>query len=381
MKKMGMVLAGMCLGLLPAALFCQVQPKAGLIEIGAHLDEVYRYSAESNNDPGPDDVYWTGYDTLNTEVLILTLSGKLTDQLDWEFNNAFAWPAWNRGVPGSDFALTVLDANMEWKIMDQIGLVFGRQLVPTLLSNVPHQLSVIHTANPPLVLIGGYNGNMTPLPSYQTALGLDINFADFYLNALLYNGELFGANALPGGNDTGSQPDTDKMKGWNLNIGYDGKVGPGNLKARGFYFQESSDTTQSEPGDDSSISGYGIGAIYDAKVVFVGAEFASHTQDPDDPGYNSVTQYGYYGLLGGRISSLELALRYDFVDYTNQTNSDRQGAEDTDTETWYTFAVNYHINEWAALGLDYVIKYPEVPPNTDYPNINELSLIAELDLL
>jgi len=381
MKNLWAILAAVGLAAIPVGLYGQVQTRAGLLDIGAHLDVVYRYSAESNNNPGSDEVYWSGYESLNAETMILALSGTVNEQLSWEFNNAFGWPVWTQGVPDSNFALMVLDANMKWRIVDPLGLIIGRQLVPTLLCNGPHSMAVLHTANFPLVLTGGYNAAMVSPPTYQTGIGLELNFADFYINTVYYNGELVGGNALPGGNDTGSEQDPDKMKGWNTAIGYSGEVGPGKLKARGFYFQESSDLNQTEPEDDSSIAGYGLSAIYDAKIIFVGAEFMSATRDPEDEGAESVTQYGYYGLVGGRISSVELAFRYDFVDYTNQSNADYPGAEDTNTETWYTFAINYLINEDATIGIDYVLKYPEAPEDTDYPNINEISVIAELDLL
>ena len=377
-KVVGLILALMLL--IPVGLYAQVEAAAGSITIGVHLDAAFRYSAE-DKDKG-----WNGYETFNGEALVLGLSGKIGDNLAWRFQEAFilphylnsgksgVYPSTSANVPDItvDHPVT-LEACAQWKPIDQLGITIGRVLVPTAIANVPHMLKVHHMANPPLIITGGFNNDgLFPLPTYQTGVALDINFSGINVNYMLYNGELAGQ--VPLGNDLAQ--DLDKSKGGNVAVTYNGDVGPGKLTARAFYFQEYSNIpgdVMAEDVDDASISGWGIGVMYDADNYFGGVEYVTNTLDPEDEGMDSVTGYGYYILLGARFSSIEAAFRYDFIDW-----SDLDTDKDTDTETWYNIAVTYLVNDNTGLGVGYTFKQPE---GDDLPNIDELQVFVELDLL
>jgi len=368
-KVVGLILALMLL--IPVGLYAQVEAAAGSITIGAHLDAAFRYSAE-DKDKG-----WNGYETFNGEALVLGLSGKIGDNLAWRFQEAFVLPTYNQGVVELILDPTTLEACAQWKPIDQLGITIGRVLVPTAIANVPHMLKVHHMANPPLIITGGFNGGLFPLPTYQTGVAFDVNFSGIDVNYMLYNGELAGQQVL--GSDLAQ--DLDKSKGGNVAVTYNGDVGPGKLTARAFHFQEYSDITDALAtalgvDDDASISGWGIGVMYDADNYFGGVEYVTSTLDPEDKDVKSKTGYGYYILLGARFSSVEAAFRYDFIDW-----SDLKGAKEKDTETWYNIAVTYMINDNAGLGVGYTIKQPEEPAGADYPSINELQVFVELDLL
>jgi len=373
MKRLMVILAIATLLAIPVGLYAQVEAGAGSIKIGAHIDTTYRYSAEDNNDPDVDEVYGAGYDTFNAENVILGLSGKVGDKVLWKITEAFDL---NTGG-----VATLLDANVEWKIIDQLGLIVGRQLVPTALANVPHMMKVHYLANVPLMISGGYNnlGWLLPLPTYQTGLGIDVNFSGLNLNYTIYNGELAGV-APAGGNDLLTE--NDKSKGGNIAVGYSGELGPGKLAARAYYFSEESDTNFTPEPDSSHIAGWGLGALYNADNFFVGAEYVNKSIDfektIDDLNYD---QYGWYGLIGGRFSSIEVLLRYDFIDYTSLNDDDINGVEDVDTEQWWNFGVNYLINDNTTIGVGYVWKIPEEPDGIDYPNVDEFVINVELDIL
>ena len=128
--------------------------------------------------------------------------------------------------------------------------------------------------------------------------------------------------------------------------------------------------------DDSSISGWGIGVAYNADNYYGAIEYVNITTDPEDPNTDTTNSYGYYILAGGKFSSFDVGLRYDFIDWT-----DADAAKDYDTEYWVTLAVNYLINDNATLGINYVYKQPEEPDGADYPNIDEIAVYMELDLL
>ena len=409
-KVVGLILALMLL--IPVGLYAQVEAAAGSITIGVHFDAAFRYSGKDENkvwrdidDDGTlDQEDWNGYETFNGEALILALSGKIGDKVNWRFQEAFVLPYYlNSGMSGVypstlgelDHPVT-LEACAQWKPIDQLGITIGRVLVPTAIANVPHMLKVHHMANPPLIITGGFNGKLNSLPTYQTGVALDVNFAGINLNYMLYNGELEGQDFTFGGSDLAI--DVDKSKGGNVALTYNGDVGPGKLTARAFYFQEYSDITDDLAAglgvdDDASISGWGIGVMYNADNYFGGVEYITNTLDPEDPDNPATpnidesetqTGYGYYVLLGGRFSSIEFAFRYDFIDW-----SDLDAHKDKDTETWYNIALSYLINDNATIGIGYTIKQPEKPDDdtatpvdeSEIPNIDELQVFLELDLL
>jgi len=398
-KVVGLILALMLL--IPVGLYAQVEAAAGSITIGAHFDAAFRYSAEDKDKVVNGETVDWGYETFNGEALILALSGKIGDKVNWRFQEAFVLPTYANYDDGMDvepWLITpiTLEACAQWKPIDQLGITIGRVLVPTAIANVPHMLKVHHTANPPLIITGGFNGALWPLPTYQTGVALDVNFAGINLNYMLYNGELEGQDFTFGGSDLAI--DVDKSKGGNVALTYNGDVGPGKLTARAFYFQEYSDITDDLAAglgvdDDASISGWGIGVMYNADNYFGGVEYITNTLDPEDPDNPATpnidesetqTGYGYYVLLGGRFSSIEFAFRYDFIDW-----SDLDAHKDKDTETWYNIALSYLINDNATIGIGYTIKQPEKPDDdtatpvdeSEIPNIDELQVFLELDLL
>jgi len=379
MKKLMTILAVLTILAIPVGLYAQVEAGAGSVKIGVHIDAAYRYSPEDNKDPDPDEVYWPGYDTINAENVILGLSGKVGDKVLWKINEAFDL--------GTVPTATLLDANVEWMIIDQLGLIVGRQLVPTALANVPHMNKVHHLATVPLMLTGGYNAiamaaigiPYVPLPTYQTGLGIDVNFSGVNINYTIYNGELAGLVPMPGGNDLATE--NDKSKGGNIAIGYNGEVGPGKLAARAYYFSEESDIAGPEP-DSSDVTGWGLGALYNADNFFVGAEYSNITWDPADTLMDkSNTQQGMYVLAGGRFSSIEVVGRYDWVDYSDLSDDDIAGIEDIDTEYWWALGVNYLINDNTTIGVNYLSLNPEEPDGVSYPNLWELAVNVELNTL
>ena len=212
-------------------------------------------------------------------------------------------------------------------------------------------------------------------------MGIDINFSGVNLNYTYYNGELNGLVANPGGNDLATESPGDKMKGGNIALGYNGELGGGKLAARIYYCGEESDISGPEP-DSGKVAGWGLGALYNADKFFVGAEYDNITYTPEEDfadlliGEDNNTQYGYYILAGVRFSSLEIALRYDFIDY-----SDIDDADDIDTEQWWVIGVNYLINDNTTLGVDYIWRIPKEPEDIDYPNTNEIAVNIELDVL
>ena len=137
MKKLLGIFAILTLLAIPVGLYAQVEAGAGAIKLGVHIDTGYRYSAESNNNPDSNDVYWQGYETFNVENVILGLSGKVGDKVTWKINEAL--------VLGTSGTATLLDANVEWKPIDQVGIIVGRQLLPTALANAPHMIKILHT--------------------------------------------------------------------------------------------------------------------------------------------------------------------------------------------------------------------------------------------
>ncbi len=385
MKKVLGIILALALVVIPLGVYAQVEAGAGSITIGAHLDASFRYSAEDK------DKEWNGYETFNGEALVLGLSGKVGDKVLWKTTWAFALPAYlNSGASGAavNVGLNVAEAYGEWKILDQVGLCVGRMLVPTALANIGiPSVKANHMLNPPLIITGGFNGALPALPTFQTGAAIDVNFSGISFNYMIYNGELAGAGIFNAGSDAAQE--MDKSKGGNVAIGYSGEIGPGKLTARAFYFQEYSNIDVNVFGgntitEDSSITGWGIGVAYNADNYYGAVEYVNITRDPEDSGADSVNSYGYYVLVGGKFSSIDVAFRYDFIDwsdYDGDSNLNGIPDKEEDIESWYTLAINYLINDNATLGIDYVYKQPEEPDGADYPNINELAVYMELDLL
>ena len=187
--------------------------------------------------------------------------------------------------------------------------------------------------------------------------------------------------------------DWDKSKGNNLALTYAGEVGPGKLTARAFWNDESvsfshEDLGYVNPVDNSS---WGLGAMYNAKNFFLGAEYANDTvslakkewpmmMSPHPTEHNG--WQGCYVVVGGNFSSFQPVYRFDWIDYSSLSKEQiGKFFHSAETESWHTFAVNYKVNDNMTLALDYVIKAPSEPKHINYPMINELSVMAELNTL
>ena len=87
-------------------------------------------------------------------------------------------------------------------------------------------------------------------------------------------------------------------------------------------------------------------------------------------------------VVGGNFSSFQPVYRFDWIDYSSLSKEQiGKFFHSAETESWHTFAVNYKVNDNMTLGLDYVIKAPSEPKHINYPMINELSVMAELNTL
>jgi len=118
----------------------------------------------------------------------------------------------------------------------------------------------------------------------------------------------------------------------------------------------------------------------------VAAEYTNDTLSIDknvipSPGKNDNNWWGYYITIAGKFSGIEPHYRFDYIDYTDWNNNAVADITSYDTEMWNTIGVNYWFNDNAMVGLDYVIKTPEVMKYTKYPNINELIIYLEVNTL
>jgi len=395
----------------PLAMYAQVEAVAGSLKLGVHLDTAYRWSGESKKNPqfflDHQDIHWPGYDTVNIGDVALELTGKVGDRISFKIlealvqdSNSVLSPG---GMPGAGMTLGInpepvfgaatLEAYIDIKIIDQLKFRVGKQLTPTLLANTGlHQSNVFHTANAPLIANRtiGFNEILVdgalPIPTkfdapdFVTGAAVIASFSGVELSYTWFDGWLLPA--ADGVGDLGY--DFNKTKGGNVALGYTGEVGPGKLAARAFYFDELSEVTPSTP--KIQISGWGLGASYTHTNFFVAAEYTNDTLSIDKniipaPGKNDNNWYGYYIALGAKFSGIEPVYRFDFVDYTDWNNNAVANLTSFDTEMWHTIGVNYWFNDNAMIGLDYVIKAPEVRKYADYPTINELVIYLEVNTL
>ena len=167
MKKILGIMLAIVFFAAPALTFAQVDAAAGSIKMGVHLDVSYLLSGESNEDPDEDEIGWTGYDSVNLQDVIIELNGKVGDRISFLIIQALVVENWTAnvvdpvaGVSGpvidihKDLAVPPipLEAWINFKIIDQLGFKFGKQITPTLVANTgAHVAAVIHTVNPPLI--------------------------------------------------------------------------------------------------------------------------------------------------------------------------------------------------------------------------------------
>jgi len=435
MKRMlGIILAIVFL-VAPAITLAQVDAAAGSMKFGAHVDVGYYVSNESNKDPDADEIGWRGYDTVNLQDVIIDLNGKVGDRVSYRILQALVVDAWDGGMsapaPGPPAIGPIanigrspytpdlpLEAWINIKIIDQLGFKFGKQITPTLIANTgAHLADVIHTVNSPLIAQNSFGLAELRSDSLVTALtflrlplsvtgasaiisfsGVEIVYTQF--DEWLQQGGAPAASPLYV-YDNGY--DSNKTKGGNLAVGYNGQVGPGKLNARGFYFDED---TELWPGDNlvrqARFSGWGGGVMYNADKFFAGGEYATATLKYDSKDLpladiNSNTYSGYYLIAGGRFSSIEVVYRLDSMDYNNYKKGDLYAVlaagdvdpASVDNEIWHTIGVNYLINDQTTVLVNYVIKSPERPKVYDgaswekikLPNMNEFSIMLEVDAL
>jgi len=357
-----------------------------------------------------------------------TLEGEMggLPKMPWGPGDSGVIMAMPKTNPTMDVFIQPMEAYSDFKVIDQLKVRFGRSVIPTLLANTGvHRANVIHTANPPLIAnrVFGFNEmlvNMaltsptgpegSPGGFFRVPLPLNVTGAGFIVTPLegveleykAYN-EWFngGAGNLLGLlkviETTGDLAfDYNRTKGWDLALTLAHDLGPGKLTVRGFYFDEYIDlhnlnftATPIQSPLNGRNFGWGAGLNYDAKKFFFGGEYATDTltwsEKPDGFDKKGNTWSGFYAQVGGRFGDIQPVYRYDFIDYTSLKNNDIEyediDIESFDTETWHTFGINYLANDHTTAGIDYVIKKPEEMKDVKYPNINEIIVMMELDLL
>ena len=417
-KLLGIMIALLIFAAPMAKLYAQVEAVAGSLKLGVHVDTSYRWSGESKKNPkmyyDHVDFHWTGYDSVNVGDVALEVTGKVGERISFKILEALVTDV-TVATPGDDMTgashtvnmyhmadttATTLEAYIDLKIIDQLKFRVGKQLTPTLLANTGiHQANVFRTANAPLIAnrTHGFNEFMVTndaidiptkmdAPDFVTGAAIIASFSGAEISYTWFDGwlapSLDGSFGSPG--DLGY--DFNKTKGGNVAVGYSGEVGPGKLAARAFYFDELSEVTPNVP--KLHTKGWGLGASYTHTNFFVAAEYTNDTLSIDKnvipyPGKNSNNWYGYYITLAGKFSGIEPHYRFDYIDYTDWNNNNTAPLEITsfDTEMWNTIGVNYWFSDNALVGLDYVIKSPEVRKNYKYPNINELIIYLEVNTL
>ena len=412
MKKLVGLTFAMLLITAPLVGFAQVQASAGSMKIGVHLDVNYRWSAKSNEDGTGSKTFWDGYDTVTAQNLDLEITGKIGDRVNYKVLEALVYEFWDYQNSKNGFtiqpypslvamgpAALPLEAYVDLKAIDQLKFRIGEFATPTLIANTPvHMANVVHTANQPLIAssILGYNqvqidklalsfpAGKINLPGSVTGIATIISFSGLELNWTIFDNWLLGTEHA---GDLGFDPD--KSKGNNIALTYAGAVGKGKLTARAFWNDERVNFGSGalHPLDNSS---WGVGVIYNSDKFFAGAEYASDTKrfhkdvwfnTLGENGRKASTWNGYYVMVGGNFGAIQPVYRLDSIDYTSLTNKQIPGIQNFDSEIWHTFALNYLVNDSATIGIDYVIKDPEEMKGVQYPNINELLIMVELNTL
>jgi hypothetical protein len=368
--------------------------------LGAHIDFAARYSEEDQfEDPSEGEVPWQGYETYNLEAAVISLSGEVGDNVSYVLMIAPVMPAYaaDQVQPASP-PNPLLDAKIVWAITDSIALNMGRYIPHTSMSQCPHMMAVHHLNDPPMFIRGGgWQFNLTPLPRYQTGIGIEAVFGPATVTWDFYDGVENNVNA-----DTLS--DVDKSKGGVIKLAVDS----GNIHGGLFYLEEMSEPA---PEQDNDVVQIGVELLYSTERFFGGLEYLNTVVEPMDEvtiggeegDLPARTEIAYYAILGANVGPVQVVFRYDFADSGLDEQADALD-EDFDTgevdeedipdnELVYTLGVNYEINENTTVGLNYAWRQPEEPDqevdtdgdgdtsDTQYPNINEISLLVEMDAL
>jgi len=427
MKKLLGIMIALLIFTAPMATYAQVEAIAGSLKIGAHVDTAYHWSGKSKNHPGAWEIGWEGYDSVNVGDVYVELVGKVGDRITFKITEGLVKDV----VDGGSMIMCVmgtcagfvnmqnvpmahpftLEAFIDVKIIDQLKIRVGKQITPTLLANTGvHKTGVVHTANAPLIANGsrGFNHylienediagipNQIDIPNSVTGAAIIAAFSGVEVSYTWFDNWLVGDWEIDP--DTGDPVfiagvgdalfDFNKTKGGNVALGYAGEVGPGKLAARVYYFDEDSELAGIGSGAWMRITGWGLGASYTHTNFFVAMEYANNTAkreknlaDPTPGAKNDNNWQGLYFTLAGKFSGIEPVYRLDWIDYTDFGNNRIANIDSLDTEMWHTIGVNYWFNDNAMVGLDYVIKVPEVAKGWKYPNINELVIFFEVDTL
>jgi len=381
-----------------------VEAAAGNISLHGHIDYVYRYSQESNDDDW--DESWNGYDTQNLEFAVLGMSGQVGDNVSWVISYAFAF-AGPYGATNSetltntnDSAGMLLDARINLNLMDSVQLSFGRFIPPTSMTWCPHKMDSLHTVNYPLVngsgvAVSEYGYGMLPLPMYQTGMMLTAMMGPAQIMIGGFNG-----NQFIGGDDTGevglygmnNTMDIDRNKGILAKVA----VSQEGMHFGGWYYAEDASINTANYGPvttnratiDGKSARWGIEAAYTANNLLLAGEYINSTFDSQDSDVDDdLQQDGWYILAGYTMSQVQFLVRYDQVNYDKEeeilvpdghpnTLADPADPADYNEETATTIGLNYFLNEQTTVGLNYTMRdLEEYESNTD-----ELALIIELDL-
>lgn len=412
----------------PLTLSAQVEPVAGSVTVGVHIDFVGRYSVEDNRDGvggptdpdskayEPDAINWPGYETLNMEAAVVYLSGKVGDKVSWVIGEALTMPAHPVGeVVATGGVATLLDARIIWNLTDSIALNLGRYIPATSMSVSPHRMSVHHLVDPPMMIKGtGYALSLVPLPWFQTGAGISIGMGPATISWDLFDGSQVAGSP-------NSLSDVDKCKGGVIKVAVDS----GNIHAGFWYLNERSDMSdldldpvpiaKIQSGDsvfiadmnlnDNDVTQWGLEVAYTTDKIILAAEYLDTVLDPMDESISIMSgstavatteaddlkQQSYYILAGVGLGPVDLILRYEFAEAGIDDMLDLDEDEISDQQTNTTIGVNYGINDYTTLAINYAMKAPEGYKadidgdgdldDIDLPNIDEWSMMVELDLL
>jgi hypothetical protein len=415
MKKLCVISLAMALLMMPFALPAQVETAAGSMTLGAHIDFAARYSVEDGEedpaDRDPGELYWAGYETFNLEAAVISLMGEVGDNVSYCIMIAPVLTSYlNDQANPAAMTNPLLDARITWAVTDSVALNMGRYIPHTSMSNGPHMMSVHHLNDPPMMIRGsGYQLNLTPLPLYQTGIGLEATMGPATITWDFYD----GVENNPANVSTLS--DQDKSKGGVLKIAVDS----GNIHFGGYFLEEYSEAA----GVDHSVASMGVEGSYTTERMIIALEGLQTVNDPldDQPDPTSPGDFfdtpatletTYYLLVGGNVGPVMVVFRYDWADSGQDEfaddladEMDGDGVDEdaiSDQELVYTLGVNYELNENTTVGVNYNWRQPEVPADMEedelgvdingdgdlddsidweYPNINEISILVELNAL
>jgi hypothetical protein len=423
MKNFCLISLALALLVVPLSLSGQVEPVAGEMTIGALVEFAGRYSGEDNTKPDEDTTewkklekpYWSGYETFNMETAVIYLTGKVGDKVSYSIGEALVMPVYEGDLVTPVADATLLDARITWNITESIALNMGRYIPGTSMSVSPHRLSVHHLVDPPMMIKGGgYRLRLIPLPRFQTGVGISAGFGPALVSWDFFNGtEVKNPDSLT---------DVDKCKGGVLKVAVNG----GGFHAGVFYLSERSDSDNtinlqiltgavplSIQLDDSYVTQWGLELAYTSKRFIAAFEYLDTVLDflEDDTKFDGVTvhnapdlkQLSYYLLFGGNVGPAQIVFRYEFAEagydeFLNDIDGWGLSGDVSDQQVNYTLGVNYSINDNTTIALNYAWREPEEPEDIkdfadmdgdgdiddlewDFPDINELSVMIELDML